>query len=125
MDLKNYKGKHRFKFEALDFACVIVIDFDCRKTDGGPGNDIYYRIKEMVEFWSGWRTDLQEHDGDYVFAFAHRLAEQVGLCSIQDQGGIETREGYLHWVTPEYGITIIDGHWSPDLEVELAEHTEE
>lgn len=56
--------KHWLNYESVPLAEVDIEDT--------PAVASY--IKEMVEFWSDWESDLEYNDGDYTVTFLKSLA---------------------------------------------------
>lgn len=94
-------------------------------------------IKDMVEFWSDWETDLEYQDGDYIKLFLKNLARQcfmLGFSTTLNEKGIaqeiESQEGWC-LLDGSKGIWIVnidDCRFDNDdmevAEIEIAE-TEE
>jgi len=67
----DYKGRMQFqvKNDWNDMEAIIEIDFS--------HEGIMEKIKNMVEFWSGWEYHVSTNNGDYVQAFLKTLAADI------------------------------------------------
>lgn len=67
-------------------------------------------IKEMVEFWMNWETNVEEHDGDYTRSWLKNLA----MFILRNQRPPKDDEGWAP-MDGSYGITIKSWDvWEPD-----------
>jgi len=104
----NYTGKKQFKVTNNwddDMNCVIEIDFN--------HPDVVDKIKNMVEFWSGWEDLLYDNDEDYVKAFLKMTGADIQRVALErdynTQGvrsAYDDREGWYKMDGTD-GITIL------------------
>jgi len=88
-----------------DWHCVIEIDETKAKQP----------IKEMVEFWMGWKDRLAMNDNDYIETFLQQLARKLFYLSYVERynlNGIISYfgDGIEGWyeMNGEHGIRILE-----------------
>jgi hypothetical protein len=112
MSAQQYKMGYRF---ASFWNCSLEIDEEFQyTTESGEIRTCKQDIVEMVEFWTGWESRLDDCDGDYTKAFLKQLARKI-LCIVMatgyNTGGIiEEFEELEGWQSMDgsKGIAIID-----------------
>ena len=88
-------------------------DIDIAKVEIADSYTSRLALKQMVEFWSGWEEDLEDHDGSYVDAWLGRLARYVfrfGKGPIDEEGWVNLDGTHHIWVRGVWA-------WEPDNEL--------
>lgn len=105
----NYTGKQKFTVEhASGGEITVEIDFDYElKKIHFPNIDTTMdAIKEMVEFWASWKSNLKENGNDYVKAFLKNLCYKVLCIEVEYR---TNEEGIIRLMNKEEGYYPIDG----------------
>lgn len=93
MNKQRYRIENKNDYTDFD----VIIDWD--------HDNIEDKIKQMVEFWTGWQNRLSLNQGDYTLTFLQQLAQEVYPMLVM--GKYETQI-VKHFVNKE-GWVPIDG----------------
>lgn len=106
----------------FDAAAEVEINFDFIQEYGGKKYTMDMIIKDLVEYWSGWKLRLILNDGNYTVTFLKDLMKEICLiyfssnCTYNIKGIIgefENKEGYCK-MDGSMGIKIVNFTY-PDI----------
>ena len=98
---------YKVRYNPLDYdwSCLVEIDEEKAKKP----------IKEMIEFWWGWKNRLKIYDGNYTKLFLLQLGAQIFQMVCEDGLNLHSileqfNNGIEGWyeMNGKYGIRIVD-----------------
>lgn len=94
------RGKQKFEVEHTPTFGSITVEIDFTNTKMSD------MIKEMVEFWSGWKERLKDNSNDYIKTFLKQLCERSLSIAFEKDYNID---GVISEFDSEEGYYKMDG----------------
>ncbi len=106
------KVKYRVEYRPTFMDIDVLIDWDYELHNKSAYKDVEDMVKQMVEFWAGWREKLKENKGNYTENFLKNFCEQCLLYSAYDNYNVV---GIIDEFNDKEGWCPMDGSWGITL----------